>query len=160
MRLLMSILIVSCLSACSITQEVDPTGLTKTADLCIAKNDAVKEGFLQAYRETLQDKGFTSRLIEDQVNPPEDCEWTSSYTANWSWDLSAYMSYAEIKIYHNGELDGTAIYDSRKGSGNMGKFINAADKVKELVNQLLGETSALSQYLMDKGIQGYQRSDT
>lgn len=131
-------------SACSITQEVEPTELTKKTDLCIAKNDAVKEGFLQAYREALQEKGFTSRLIDDQFNPSANCEWTSSYTANWSWDLSAYMSYAEIKIYHNGVLDGSAIYDSRKGGGNMGKFINAATKVKELVGQLLGDGSALN----------------
>lgn len=73
---------------------------------------------------------------------PESCEWTSTYVARWSWDLALYMSYAEIKVFHKGSLDGEAKYDSTKGSANMGKFIDAEPKIRELVNQLMQVESA------------------
>ncbi len=47
------------------------------------------------------------------------------------------MSYAEINVFHNGVLDGKAVYDSRSGGGNMSKFIDAEEKIQELVEELM-----------------------
>ena len=55
------------------------------------------------------------------------------------WDIALYMAYAAIKVYHNGKLDGEAIYDSRSGGGNFSKFIDAEPKIRELVEQLMQE---------------------
>ncbi len=83
----------------------------------------------------METKGYRVRTLPAQASLIE-CPITSTYTANWRWDLATYMAYAEIKVYDNGKPIGEAIYDSRNGGGSFGKFISAETKIKELVNQL------------------------
>ena len=130
------------LSACSINQNIEPASIVASDELCIVENKAIKEGFLKEYIIVLNEKGIANRLVNEDSMPAE-CQWISRYTANWGWDLRAYMVYAEIKIFHGTALDGEAIYDARKGSGNMNKFINAQEKVRELVEELLKSETAL-----------------
>ncbi|WP_439133820.1 Sbal_3080 family lipoprotein [Pseudomaricurvus sp.] len=130
------IVAVSLLSACTITQNVEPAQLANQHQLCIIENPKVREGFLAEYRAALTDKGIAHQVVSAN-SVPDSCEWTSTYTASWSWDMALYMSYADIKVYHRGVLDGEAVYDSRRGGGNMGKFIDAEEKVRELVNELI-----------------------
>lgn len=128
-------------SACSITQNIEPSQITQKNELCIIENSDVREGFLKEFQSTLSSKGIAHRVVsEDSV--PAECEWTSTYVARWTWDLSLYMSYAEIKVFHNGSLDGEAIYDSTGGSANMDKFIDAEPKIRELINELMKFDSA------------------
>jgi hypothetical protein len=61
---------------------------------------------------------------------------TSTYTANWRWDLALYMAFAEIIVYAEGTKVGSAVYDSLHGGANMNKFINAEAKIRELVDEL------------------------
>lgn len=124
------------LSACSIKQTVEPTALTQQSALCIIENPAVREGFLQTLQSSLQQRDITHRVVSNR-SIPRECEWTMRYVGRWSWDLALYMSYAEIKVFHNGNLDGEAIYDSTKGGASMAKFIDAETKIDELVNELL-----------------------
>ena len=131
-------------SACSITQTVEPADIPKGKELCILEDSSVREGFLAEFQSILASKGIAHRLIRD-TKDVRACEWTATYLARWSWDWTIYMSYAEIKIYHNGALDGEAIYDSRSGGGNLGKFIDAEPKIRELVNELLKRQAALSE---------------
>ena len=49
------------------------------------------------------------------------------------------MAYAELNIYEEGQLAGNAIYDSRSGSANMNKFIDADKKIIELVDDMFSE---------------------
>jgi hypothetical protein len=46
------------------------------------------------------------------------------------------MRYAEIKVYDNATPVGEAVYDSTWGGGRPDKFIDAAQKVREHVDQL------------------------
>ena len=66
----------------------------------------------------------------------EACTVTFTYIARWSWDITIYMSYARIKVFINGQLAGQALYDSRRGGGNMDKFIDAEPKIRKLVSEL------------------------
>lgn len=140
------IIAASLLSACSITQNVEPAQLVSQQKLCIIENPNVREGFLNEYRAALTDKGIPHQVVNART-VPETCEWTSTYTASWNWDLALYMSYADIKVFHRGRLDGEAIYDSRRGGGNMGKFIDAEEKVRELVNELIQIKTASLRFL-------------
>ena len=65
-----------------------------------------------------------------------DCQVASTYTAKWRWNLALYMAYAEINVFKDGEKAGGAVYDSQRGGANMGKFIDADAKIKELTNQV------------------------
>lgn len=124
-------------AACSIKQEVRPLRLAGGTGnvICIRNNPAVREGFLQAYRTRVESKGFTVRVLSPDA-AVRSCSLTSTYTANWRWDLALYMAYAEILVYRDGEVIGRALYDSLGGGGRLDKFINATEKVNELVDQL------------------------
>lgn len=123
------------LVGCAIHQKVDPVPRTNVREICIINNPNVREGFLESYRRALSTKGFETKLL-DKSATPSDCPLASTYTANWRWDLALYMAFAEITVYVDGKKVGRALYDSLGGGGNPAKFINADNKVQELVDQL------------------------
>lgn len=140
---LMIALIVSLfVSACTIKQTIEPAEISRNSTLCIIENTDVRPGFLKEFQSALGNKGIAHQVVNES-DVPADCEWTATYIGKWSWDLALYMSYAEIKIFRNGSLDGEAIYDSTGGSANGDKFIDAEPKIHELVNELLQYNSAL-----------------
>jgi hypothetical protein len=52
------------------------------------------------------------------------------------------MKYAEIKVYRAAALVGEAVYDATWGGGRLDKFINAENKIRELVNELFATNQA------------------
>ena len=138
MKKILFLLMFGCIAAsgCTIHQHVEPAELSDDAELCIVENRAVREGFLLEFQRVLDEKGVRYKVV-DQWYADKNCEWSATYVAHWLWDIALYMAYAEIKVYHNGELDGEAIYDSRQGGGNFSKFIDAEPKIRELVEELL-----------------------
>jgi hypothetical protein len=123
------------ISGCAIRQSVTPVGLFEGKQVCIVDNPKVRRGFLEAFKQALVDKGYEVRVL-DTSSPLNSCSITATYTANWQWDVAVYMAYAAISVFHNGKTVGEAIYDTRGGDANMGKFIKAEEKVRELVKQL------------------------
>ena len=136
MKKIFVIVVAIVLTGCSIKQVVEKAEIPKEELLCIVENKDVRAGFLKEFRRVLSRKSIAHKMISEYSIPPE-CEWTATYDAKWTWDLALYMSYAEIKVFNNGNLDGKATYDSTKGSANMGKFIDAETKIRELMNELL-----------------------
>ena len=128
-------------SACSINQSIEPAELSNGSELCIIENPNVRDGFLTEFESVLSSKNIPFKIV-NRHSVPEGCEWTATYVARWSWDLTIYMSYAEIKVFHNGVLDGEAKYDATRGGANMNKFIDAEPKIRELVNKLMQYQSA------------------
>lgn len=129
------------LSSCAIKQNIEPAELVQETQICVVKDTATRESFLDALKTVLSEKGISYRVV-DGGSIPTECEWTTTYFAKWSWDLALYMSYVEIKVFHNGILDGEAVYDSTLGGANMNKFIDAEEKIYELVNELMKYKSA------------------
>ncbi len=128
-------------TACSIKQRVDPVQVGRSDEVCIQKNPDVRQGFLAEVEKVLTEKQIKYRVLE-QLDAAQQCEWTATYTANWAWDLALYMVYAEIKVFHQGRLDGEAIYDARRGGANMNKFIDAEPKIRELIEELIKQKQA------------------
>lgn len=123
-------------AGCSITREVRPVSVAQSdKEICIVEAPSVREGFLQAYRSELEKKGFVVKML-----PPGSalnaCPLTSTYIGKWSWDLAIYLNYAEIKVYRDGTLSGSALYDGRKGGANLGKYGNGEKRIASLVNEL------------------------
>ena len=52
------------------------------------------------------------------------------------------MSYAEIRVYRDGVLDGEAVCDATSGSGRLDKWIDAEPKIRELVEELMRQGQA------------------
>ncbi|HWT54918.1 MAG TPA: Sbal_3080 family lipoprotein [Rhodocyclaceae bacterium] len=143
LTLVVAVLLLSLLPACSIRQTVKPVAYTGENQVCVIENPSVRPGFIEAYKRTLIDKGYVVRQLPANASLIE-CPTTSTYLALWRWDLALYMAYADIKVYGNAKLVGEAIYDSQRGSGNLGKFIDADKKIAELVNQLFPGGARLS----------------
>lgn len=135
-RLLLVLPLFGLLYGCAINQQVTPIDRPLLVrEICVVRNADVRENFLTAYRNALEDKGFAPRVLETTAGI-SSCPLSSRYTANWRWDLALYMAYAKITVYENGSEVGSAVYDSLGGGGNLAKFIDAEAKIKELVDQL------------------------
>jgi hypothetical protein len=129
-------------SGCSIKQSVKPVDFTGQAmEVCILKNEDVRQGFLDAYTGALNEKNVKVKLLPETASLNE-CITTSTYTARWAWDLALYMKYAEIKVYRSAALVGEAVYDATWGGGRLDKFINAENKIRELVDELFSTSRA------------------
>jgi hypothetical protein len=123
-------------TGCSIKQTVRPVEFTGVPmEVCILRNEDVRHGFLDAYTDALKAKSVQVKTLGESVNLNE-CTTTSTYTARWTWDLALYMKYAEIKVYRNAALVGEALYDATWGGARLDKFINAENKIRELVDEL------------------------
>lgn len=123
------------LTGCAIHQTVRPVEGIADHQICVIENPPVKAGFIEAYKRSLTNKGYEVRQLPASA-PITACTITSTYSANWRWDLALYMAYAEIRVFSAGKQVGEAKYDSLRGGANMNKFIDADRKIDELVNQL------------------------
>lgn len=132
---LLSLLSVLGVSACSITQTVNPVPPLDTNSICIINNENARETFRDAYKRALEKKNYVVKVLPTSA-VITDCSVSSTYTANWRWDLAMYMAYAEIIVFKNGQKAGDAVYSSLSGGANMGKFIHAETKINELVDLL------------------------
>ena len=125
------------LAACSIVQEVKPVAQADLSvkEICVVENPDVREGFLETYTQALVSKGLVVKVLKAGAGITR-CPLTTTYTANWRWDLALYMAFAEMTVYRDGKPVGKATYDSLMGGGRLDKFIKADEKIRELVNQL------------------------
>jgi hypothetical protein len=134
------------LMGCSIKQTVKPVQLTgEPAQVCIIKNEKVREGFLDAYTDALKAKRVEVKTLAETASHNE-CPTTSTYSANWGWDMALYMRYAEIKVYRSAAMVGEAVYDATWGGLRLDKFISAESKIRELVDELflIGQPAKVS----------------
>ncbi|HEY0063487.1 MAG TPA: Sbal_3080 family lipoprotein [Telluria sp.] len=143
LRISAAVAILLSLSACAINQNVQPVAPFSAREICLIENPAVRAGVIEAYQRTLREKGYVVKRLPPQSAVTE-CNVTTTYTANWQWDMAMYMSYAQIKVFRDGYQVGEASYDARGGGGNMSKFIDADKKITELVNQLYPSGSGRS----------------
>lgn len=125
------------LVGCAIHQTVRPVERLEGREICVIDNPAVRTTFIEAYKRSLTNRGFTVRQLPASAAITQ-CPITSTYSANWRWDLALYMAYADIKVFSRGNQVGQATYDSMSGGANMNKFIAAEQKIDELVHQLFG----------------------
>ncbi|WP_341502536.1 Sbal_3080 family lipoprotein [Gallaecimonas sp. GXIMD4217] len=123
------------LCCCSIVQQVQPVQNTNLRDICIIENPATRNGFLNQYQQSLQNRGYSVKVMPRGTGFMA-CPLMTTYEGHWSWDLALYMSYARLDVYLDGKPVGQALYDSRRGVGRMDKFIDAETKIDELVSQL------------------------
>lgn len=123
------------LAGCAIQQTVQPVGRIADRQICVIDNPAVRAGFVETYKRSLTQKGYDVRQLPAGSSVTA-CEVTSTYTANWRWDLAMYMAFAEIRVFSAGQQVGEAKYDSMGGGANLNKFIDADRKIQELVDQL------------------------
>jgi hypothetical protein len=127
--------IAGALTGCAITQNASPVTRVERHEICVIENPAVRMDVFPSYKRALSNKGFLVTSLAADA-PLDRCPLTTTYTANWAWDLAVYLVYANFKVYSKGELSGEATYNAKMGGLNLGKFIKGDEKIAELVDQL------------------------
>ena len=119
----------------TIEQRVSPVATVDSKEICVIENSRVRASFLEAYQRALQASGFAVRLLPESA-PLSACSITSRYVAHWQWDIALYLAIAELRVYKDGLPAGQALYNATRAAATTSKFVNAEEKVKELVQQL------------------------
>lgn len=147
-RQLLIILSVVFLTACAATQSITEFDAGAPKNICIAKHEAVKEGVLDALEEGFHRHGASTTVVRGvyvekhntwnpSIYPEEvqDCDAIAFYVANWAWDISMYMHFANIWVTDTGMTRKIAQATYQSGGGP-DKWINARNKILELVDEM------------------------
>ena len=107
--------------------------------VCIEQNARVTVGdFVSVMQEGFQHHGITSSVVA----PPANCKYTSTYTARRTWDITTYLSEAQIDIQRDGRTIATANYHLRgKGGLTLTKFAGTRSKILPVMDQLLAQVA-------------------
>lgn len=136
------------LSGCAATQTISEFDEAPPKVVCIAKHEAVKEGVLEALKEGFQLHGTNTRVVRaiyeqkhnlwnPRIYPDElgGCDAIAFYVANWAWDISMYMYFANIWVTDT-SMTGKIAQATYQTGGGPDKWINARKKILELVDEM------------------------
>ncbi|THU02590.1 hypothetical protein E9531_07915 [Lampropedia puyangensis] len=123
---------------------VTPVSASDVANLkhiCIKNNPLVKvTDFVQVLEHGLSRHGITSEVYQGMV--PQHCEYTLSYTALRSWDITPYLSEAELTLQHGSRQIAKANYHLKgKGGLSLTKWNSTKSKIDPVIDQLLAHKS-------------------
>ena len=133
MRKSLILCITAFITACAHYQAIIPVPVTTSRDICIIENLKVDVVILQLFRSILEEKGYIVQVLP-QSSVISDCPTTTTYQAHLWWDVAVYISSAEINVYKDGKLIGSAVY--RVNPTLLSKYNNAETKLGELVSKL------------------------
>ena len=110
--------------------------------VCIEYNSRVQvEDFLSVLQAGFDRHGITSEVVFGDA--AQRCEYVLYYTALRSWDFSAYLSHAELRLRRNRHLVASADYHLRgKGGFSVTKWAGTESKIGPVVDELLGGYAA------------------
>ncbi len=131
------------ITGCAIVQNVVPMpNAQNVTEIYVVHNPKVlMEGFIDEMCSQIRNMNINVIVVSSTAEVPKDTVYMT-YTANWNWDMAMYLTFFEAKVYTDGRLLGYAVYDSRKGGANMGKFGTTAEKIRPLLSQLFLRTPA------------------
>ena len=117
-------------------QSLNPD-LYKVYHVCIERNPKViVEGFPGVIERGLERHGITSELYTD--TKPNHCEYSLTYTALQTWDMSTYLHHAELRLYKGNQKIAYAEYHlNGKGGLSLNKWASVDSKMAPLIDQLL-----------------------
>lgn len=129
------------LCGCTITNIVQPIrpSLDPQTPICIEKNDKVIiTDFIYVLTEGIERNGFKAEVFTDV---PDSCTYTLKYTAYQKWDLTKFMSKANIEVYERKKLVGYIKYELPQGIFGGGginpkKWGSTKDKLDPLIDEL------------------------
>jgi hypothetical protein len=140
MRYLVTFVLFIALSACTSVKVKPVDASLNIQNVCIQENQKVTlDGFIPMLEEGFARHGISTRVIPDH----RTCEFVLTYTALRSWDVTVYLSHAELHLLHNGQEIASAEYHLRaKGGFSLTKFKRVQSKMDPVIDELLGDYSA------------------
>jgi hypothetical protein len=109
--------------------------------ICIQDNPRVQVGdFVAVMQEGFQNHGITSQVFKDTA--PARCLFTSTYTAQRTWDMAMYMTDARVDILRDGRSIASAVYHLKGGGGlSLNKWANTRTKMLPVIDALLAQVT-------------------
>jgi len=151
------------LSGCAATQDISEFDKAPPKTVCIAKHEAVKEGVLDALEEGFYAHGTDTRVVRavyekkhsiwyPRIFPNElvGCDAVVFYVANWTWDITMYMYFANIWVTDTSMTEKIAQATYQTGGGP-DKWINARKKILELVDEMYESVDQQTPAITQKG---------
>ncbi len=120
--------------------------------ICIQENPAVQVAdFVDVIRARMAYHQVTTEVFSGPAGreapdplrsqAPDGCQYILTYTALRSWDITAFLSHAEIYLSHDGRQVAKGVFHLRgKGGYALTKFNTTKQKMDPVVDQLLGES--------------------
>ncbi len=109
--------------------------------VCIEDNPKVKvDDFVPVVENVFNEWGISTEVYSKGAMP-NYCITNMTYTALKSWDMSPYLSLAEVKLYKNKKQIGYAKYKLSGGSMSldMSKWGSTESKMKPVLEELLSQ---------------------
>lgn len=113
--------------------------MTNKADIVIVKDDATREGFLEAMETWLTENHYTYKIIDSGAKH-DLSKLTLEYEGLWRWDLALYLQDAEIKAYQQGQKVGEVDFHVPY-TMNPSKFGSAEKRIRLMMAALFGQMS-------------------
>lgn len=120
--------------------EIEPVPASSDlSHVTIIKNEDVEvPGFVDIIRQGYDRHNIRTSIAKDSTTA--DHEFTTTYSALRSWDLGLYLSEAKVRVWHQGEMIGSASYHLvLKGGLSPFKWQSAETKMKPVMDKLLSE---------------------
>lgn len=113
-----------------------PAGMS-IASVCIEPNPKVAvDDFLEIVRAGFERNGISATV--HTAPAPASCEYVVTYTARKTWDVTTYLSFAEIYIHRQGQRVALGHYHLRGGGGlAMNKWKSAKSKIDPVIDNML-----------------------
>ncbi|MEN3968246.1 Sbal_3080 family lipoprotein [Acinetobacter sp. BWR-L5] len=126
------------LQACTSVQvkPIAASDVNAINEICIALNPAVTiDDFVPVVEKRIKHHGVKTRVLSS--DEARKCTHQLQYSARRSWDGVTYLSWAELKIYKNGQPIGDAEYKLKgKGGLSLMKWQSVETKMNPVVDEL------------------------
>lgn len=105
--------------------------------VCIQENPKVLvSDFVDVIRDGFDRHGISTEVFSGPT--PANCEYVLTYTAIRSWDLSPYLSHAELRLEKGGRRIAYAEYHLKgKGGFSLTKWQGTRTKIDPVIDELL-----------------------
>lgn len=105
--------------------------------VCIQDNPKVTlSGFIAMLQDGFSRHGISTEVISGST--PAQCEYVLTYTALRSWDLTVYLTEAELRLEKDGKMVASAIYHLKgKGGFSLVKWAGVKSKMDPVIDELL-----------------------
>lgn len=105
--------------------------------VCIERNTAVQvPGFVQIVQGGFRRHGITTQVLSPPL--PSDCEYTLTYTALRSWDMTTFLSHAELRLNsEDGQIAYAEYHLNGKGGYALTKYASTRSKMDPVLDRLL-----------------------
>jgi hypothetical protein len=133
------VLAAAALTGCTAVRVQPISGDHQVNHICIQNNPKVTvSDFVQVMQEGFNKHGISSEVINSDGKP--GCGYTASYTARRTWDITTYLSLAEINVQRDGRQIASAHYHLRgKGGFALNKWASTRTKILPVIDQLLAQ---------------------